>query len=367
MRPMSRTHAPCNIRPARLLLALALACGSALAQTPAAQPSAYEMESWRAASSINTADAYRAYLSSFPAGAFAAFARAALDKLGAPVAAGTAPAAAAAAAPAAAAAAAAGSLAEYNAESETNIVALNLGDKLNGPGVLTIGSFGTRRQLVLPRGEWILLAGYDFRSANQVPVPMSSLAFGQFKGNQLSSLLVASFNRRNIAPVGGTSASLQAMGMVPRWVAAEQCEASSPRNLHLAVTSTARTRHCAAMRPIDAGEDPLADAAALKPRIEAALKQMQGQSMRFDLRSEVHITDHRLNYLAYTRLDCAAAAAGGGSCAPSPAGSPALNARIDWLKAFMPLAVSGHGRELDIEDIRPGRPAAPNPSIALPL
>lgn len=331
--------------PARLLCSVAVALAAA---TPPlqAQPAAaeVELESWRAASRLDTPEAYRAYLQQYPNGAFARFAELALAKQagGAPAPASPAP-AAARAAPAA--------LATASAELDTNMIDMRVGDRLQGPGVITVGAIGSRRHVLMPRGEWVVLAGFDHRSANQVPVPMVTLAFGQFSGAELRSLLSVSFNRRTVAPVGGSGPNLVAMGMLPRWTAAEQCEAASPAHLHHAVAGNRTVKHCEFLRPLAAGEDAWAGSGELRAGVDAALALLKGQPLRPALRTEVHVTDNRLGYMAYTRLDAAAPA----------------EPRAAWLKAFGPLAASAYERNLELDDLRPGQPAnAVAAQLALP-
>jgi hypothetical protein len=335
-----------------LALALWLPTGPARAQgASTAQPDAVELEVWRAAGRLDTAEAYRAYLAAYPSGFFAGFARLALDKAGA----GGVP-----AATVTAVAPATGALKAYGTDSETNIVPLRVGDTLHGPGVLTVGALGSRRQFVLPQGPWVLLAGFDHKSSNQVPVPLSTLAFGQFDGAQLRSLLVTTLNRRAVAPVGGAGASLVAMGMLPRWTAAEHGAAAAPGDLLRTVATVRALRHCAMARWNDPGEGIGAEPAILKAQLAAALAGLGARNPALVLRSEVHLTDQRLNYLAYTRLDCLPTAAGD-RCADSPAeaASAAVAARLAWLKAYTPVVVAGYTRDIEDDDLRPGerRPA----------
>ena len=333
---------PLALRLCTLALALAAVALPAPAQSAASE---VELESWRAASRLDTAEAYRAYLQQYPQGAFARFAELALAKLGA-----GSPAAPTPAAPASPPAAPS-ALASTTAGLDTNMVELRVGDRLQGPGVITVGSIGSRRHVLLPRGEWVVLAGFDLRSANQVPVPMVTLAFGQFSGAELRSLLSVSFNRRAVAPAGGAGPSLVAMGMLPRWTAAEQCEAASPAYLHHAVAASRTLKRCEFLRPIAGGEDPWAGSGELRSGVGAALALLKAQPLRAALRSEVHVTDHRLGYMAYTRLDAAAPA----------------EPRATWLKAFGPLVASAYERELELDELRPGQPApAGAAQLALP-
>lgn len=300
-----------------------------------------DVESWRAASRLDTAEAYRTYLNQFPNGAFVPYAQQALQKLSgkatSPVAAPPRPAEPAA-------------LATVQTALDTNIVNLRVGDRLHGPGVLTVGSFGSRRHVLLPRGEWVVLAGFDHKSSNQVPVPLVTLAFGQFSGAELQSMLAVTFTRRAVAPAGGAGASLVAIGMLPRWIAAEQCEAASPAHLHHAVVAGRQVKHCASLRRALGSDASGPDAAGLQEATAAALALLKGRALPPAWRVEVHITDSRLGYLAYTRLDTGGTAEG----------------QAEWLKAFAPLAASAYNRELELDELQPGQPAS-SAALALPL
>lgn len=297
-------------------------------------PGDVELEMWRSATRIDTPAAYQAYLAAYPGGSFAPMARAALAK---------------APPPAAAVAPAPSALAPYTGSANSGATDLAVGARLVGPGVLTVGSLGARRQLVLPAGEWVLLAAEDHRTSGTLQISLASLAFGQFEGAQLRSLLVASFNRRAVAVQSGSSANLQAMGLLPRWTAAEQCEAAAGADLFREVAGTPALRHCAVVRPADDWRATLATTPLPEP-LDASLKALQAVVSPFALRSELHFTDQRYGWMALTRLDTAAVGA-----AP---------ARIDWLRRYLPLATRGYGRNFDAEDLVPGQ-TAPAKDIVL--
>lgn len=322
------------IRLTTLVSASLLLAAGAFAQ-PAGE---VELEMWRSATRIDTPAAYQAYLAAYPGGSFAPMARAALAK---------APAPAADAAPTPTPAPSA--LAPFTGAASSGATELAVGARLVGPGVLTVGSLGARRQLVLPAGEWVLLAAEDHRTSGSVQISLASLAFGQFARNELRSLLVASFNRRAIAVPSGASGTYQAMGLLPRWTAAEQCEAATSADLFREVAGTRALRHCAAVRPAEDWRATLA-ATPLPEPLDASLKALRATASPFALRSELHFTDQRYGWMALTRFDAAAVGA-----APT---------RIDWLRRYLPLATRGYGRDLDAADLVPGQ-ATPAKDIVL--
>lgn len=314
------------IRLTLLVSASLLAAAAAFAQAPGE----IELELWRAAARIDTPAAYQAYLAAYPGGSFAPMARAALAK------------AAPAADPPAATAPSTAALAPLAGTVSSGATELATGSKLVGPGVVTVGSVGAKRQLLIPAGEWVLLAAEDHRTSGSAQHSLASLAFGQFSGNELRSLLVASFNRRAIAVPSGASGTYQAMGLLPRWAAAEQCEAAAGADLFRDVGGTPALRHCAAVRPADDWRAALAST-PLPEALDRALGALQARVSPFAWRSELHFTDQRYGWLGLARFDTAAV-----GTAPT---------RVSWLRRYQPLARDGYGRYLDVADLVPGQAA----------
>lgn len=333
-----------------LLLALAIACVPAAGQAPGD----YELELWRSATRLDTPAAYDAYLKAFPQGAFAAMARAALAKAGATPAIPTAAAAAsvpmpASPAPAARTAPAPSSLRPLAGEVTSGSTELAVGTRLVGPGIVTVGSLGAKRQLPLPAGEWVLLAAVDHGTRSTVSVSMATLAFGQFSGAQLRTLLVATFNRRAVTVPSGSTGNLVASGSLPRWASAEACDAALDAELMRGITSPRGLRRCAALRRAGDWREAFPDAPTLLEPLDRSLATLGAQVPAFAWRSEVHLSDLRYGYLVYTRLDV-----------DGPEG-----ARREWLRRFVPIAQSAYHREFDTYDLEPGRAPA-SPAFDLP-
>ncbi|WP_425261296.1 hypothetical protein ACPOLB_10455 [Rubrivivax sp. RP6-9] len=340
--PTIRAFLPCS---AALLLA-ALLCALPAGAQPAA-PTDFELELWRSAQRYDTPAAYRAYLAAFPQGAFAAMAQAALDRPAAGGAPGGAPATTSGNTPAPA------TVARLQGTATSGSTALPVGTRLVGPGVVTVGAIGVRRQLLVPAGDWILLAAVDHRTPGTVQVSLATLALGQFSGRELRSLLLVDFNRRGVIIPGGSLQAQQAMGVLPRWPEAERCEAATGSELLLDVGSTRGVRHCTALRPETDWRRHLTAVPELPEALDSALATLGASTvpLPLPLRSELHITDTRYNHMGYTRLDAAAV------------GAPA--ARAEWLRRFAPLALQGYARDLEAEDLLPDQPGAAG--IALPF
>jgi hypothetical protein len=317
-------------RPLPGLAALAFAA-AAFAQSP----NEAELELWRAAARIDTPAAYQAYLAAHPNGTFAAMARAAIEKL--------APAAAAAPAAVPAGPSRLGPLSGGVTSGATELA---VGARLTGPGVITVGSVGAKRQLVIPAGEWVLLAAEDHRTRGSAQFSLASLAFGQFDGSTLRSLLVASFNRRAIPVPAGNPSTYLVQGMLPTWTVAEQCERAGPGDALREVGGTPALRHCAAVRPGSDWRAALADTPLAEP-VEQALKSLNAGTAPFAWRSELHYTDQRYGWLGIVRHDVAAVGPGA--------------ARAEAWRRYRALATRGYTRDLEADDLAPGagRPAKP--------
>ncbi|MBI5254999.1 MAG: M48 family metalloprotease [Burkholderiales bacterium] len=73
-------------------------------------------------------------------------------------------------------------------------VSFKPGDRFTGPGVLTVGRIGSRKQVVLPPGEWVAVATADHPS-EAGRVEMTSLAFARLAGARLAAMLEVTVNR----------------------------------------------------------------------------------------------------------------------------------------------------------------------------
>lgn len=321
-------------RTALCLAAATLFTAAAFAQAPGE----YEMELWRSALRLDTPAAYEAYLKNFPQGAFADMARAALGRPAAAPAAAK-PAAAAPVVPTSA-------LAPFTGPVNSAATELALGARLVGPGIITVGQVANRRQFVVPAGEWVLLAAEDHSTRTTVPVGMATLAFGQFSGNQLRSLLVTSFNRRAVAPQGGNPGSNVAGGLLPTWRHAQRCEVAAPMNGLPENTHTRWLRRCAALHAAGDWRAGFPEASPLVEPVESALAELKATlPPAFAHRTEVHLSDIRYGYLVVTRLDRA------------DVGTAAE--RAAWVRRYAALAERGYTREFESNDLVPG---SPNPT-----
>lgn len=200
---------------------IALVCGCLVALGSLAAPANdAELEFWRSTERIGTADAYRAYLRAYSNGHFAPLARAALDKADLPSPAATED-----------------RLNEFTGPAQSSAVSFKLGDRFAGPTTIAIGSLGTKKQLVLPSGEWVALAAFDGTSGRVDPADTTTLAFGKFNARRLTAMLQMTVNREAV-----TDRAVD-------WSGIDECQESQANRLHeWKKSQTAWLRECVAVR-----------------------------------------------------------------------------------------------------------------------
>jgi hypothetical protein len=218
------------------------------------------------------------------------------------------------------------------------------GQRLIGPGIVSVGWFGAKRQVVVPRGEWVVLDTLDHELQGLVTLQMSTLVLGQFERDVATSVVVITFNSRSVPVMQGVSAAagLQGFGPVPRWPAQEQCEARTRDEEYRDMSAERRLRICAVVRPVPNAVrwaldlDPL-----VAGHVAAALKSVGATAPVMSMRTDVHMIEPSLAYLGYVRFDTA-----------TPSGKAAERAR-----SFVPVAKTAYWRDFDEDDLEDGRRA----------
>ena len=264
-----------------------------------------ELEFWRSAEKIGTEPAYTAYLQRFPSGAFAPLAKAALEKLGSNPSAASGDAAAPA----------------YTAPTDSGAIGFPVGTRLKGPGVLTVGNFGARKQLLLPNGEWMVLAAIDYHSNHTSRVNMASVALAQLDGKVARSVLVATFNRR---PADARNT----------WADAKNCEANTQNKLwherqnKFPIISCMYVEQARAGGRFDVGRSYV----DLWQAAQEHLKRLDIQidAAQFNAREYLVATDHRAAYLKIERFDA--------------------QARTAWAQRYFPLAADGLRNSIEVDE-----------------
>ena len=314
-----------------------------------------ELEFWRSAERIGTADAYRAHLAAFPNGTFAPLARAALEKANA-----TAPAVQVKpAGPQPETPARASPDLRYFSESPpyTGSISFNVGDRFSGPGALTVGWLGAKKQVLLPPGEWVVLAATDSKSSQNAgfrgerPISMVTLVFGKFMSDRVSTMLQFT---SDIRP-----------GEKVIWSDIDQCELQTPTRLHHASgNATPFRKECLAIRSI---AKPFSDPNDATLEMKRSLDRMGARMGGLAVASILTFAEQANGYLGITRFDWPSPLLGSeGENADSwlPANVEAsaprrtyVNALLAWASSYRKLAGAGYARKLDLVDLEAGAPA----------
>lgn len=357
---------------ALFLAALCLPCLDAAAAGPMpdailvaqAGPTSAETEYWRSVEKIGTPAAYQAYLAAFPNGFFARLAAAALAKADAvapqpvqqpaqqPVRGALPGAAPAPVFPDLA------TLQKVVADADSSAVSFKIGDVFAGPGPLMVGHLGSRKQIVVPTGRWVVLAAEDGYSNHRTPVQMTAVAFGLFEGRAVRSIVTAAFDRRP----GPVQFPLWA------WDEAQRCAASGSggARFHWAF-ATGVVKQCVLVTNFSTlgpkghwkGNvwDPVRDSLN---KLGVTVDGARG------LLSEFHLIDNRSGYLHVSRYDFGASETGFTPAGTAGMGQEAaldlrFEARIQWAQEYAALAAAGLTRSIELDDLKPGAPALNGP------
>lgn len=303
--------------------------GAAHAQAGAPEPSAFELEMWRSATRINTPAAYSEYLARFPNGSFAGMAQAALRNGAAGPAAGDA---ASAGAPSPALLAKTEALRE--AEPETGAVTFRVGDRFHGPGIVRSGWYGAKRQIVLPAGEWVVLAAYDHFIDTFTRVQMTSVAFGRFRGERLDSVIGFVSNSRQVPVISATpTAGTSPLAMV------ERCTDGGDGGF-AEVSSTARLQTCTKVTRQATVDLRAALPGQLGTRVAALLDKLGVSMAGPATRSVLETLTSAPHYATYVRVDAE--------------DTRDLKTRVDAFKRSRDALLQGINYRYDDDDLVPG-------------
>jgi hypothetical protein len=315
-------------------LAATLSCialgGTALAQGGRPEPSVVELETWRSATRINTPAAYAEYLSKFPDGSFAGMAQAAMRS-------GTG-------ADAASAALLARAEALRQGTPETGAVTFRVGDRFHGPGIVRSGWYGAKRQIVLPAGEWVVLAAYDHFADSYTRVQMTSLAFGRFRGERLDSLIAFVSNSRQVPMSPNTTAAFP-----PPLALVERCTGNDD-TVFTETTNTARQQVCTRITRQAVADIGAALPAGLGSRVTEVFQRLGGTVAGPTTRSVLETLSSPPHYAAYIRVDAE--------------DTRDLKARVESFTRSRAALLNGLNYRYDNNDLVPGeRPGATGPNI----
>jgi hypothetical protein len=218
---------------------------------------------------------------------------------------------------------------------DTGAVGFNIGDRFAGPGALNFGRFGARRQVVLPEGEWVALAGSDWQAplmSSQtvagVNASLSTIVFGRFDGDRLVTMLRYTANTR--PPPTLTTGAIGST-----WPDAERCDAPAPtRVFHERQRPDAFREDCLSVGLLtDVLAEPWPGSAELKRSLERLGGRVGGAAVVTTVSfSEMR----RYGYLGIVRIDWPAADA-----STEQAGALAASMRT-WATDYRKTALEGY-------------------------
>jgi hypothetical protein len=303
-------------------------------------PQETEFRVWTVAEEKHTTAAYQQYLDMYPSGRYADRARAALLRLQEPPKAATR-----AVLPPAGVAVSMG-LRELPAKllegaPRSPAVTQMPGETYQGPGPMTVGYLGAKKQLVLPSGTWVLLAVRDRQSGHQNnPVPLVSMVFAQYRAGQVLSFMSYLFN--------GRPASAR------NWGDFEDCNNKPQAHVLRVQESTGSARLCGwteRLKQTAHVEDPGWEAA-----LDVSARLGAPVPIAPLLFTRVTTLDTSGHYLTMRRADFSQVGDG----------EAALQARHAWVKAYVPLMLSGFDKKIAADELEPERGKLASGRVHLP-
>ena len=222
----------------------------------------------------------------------------------------------------------------------TGATTFNIGDRFNGPGVVTVGWLGSKKQVVLPAGEWVVLAAADHDGGGIRPAKLATVLFGKFARTRLVTMLGATFNRHAASTT--------------RWLDVEACADERPNQLwHVSTSPSSLSGDCVEMRA-----EPRAvpsEKTPLGAELHANLRRMGGTVRGPAIVTRMYFDEKRSGYLRIVRTDWPETP---DVLKPSEARADYVKGLIDRVEAYRPLASVGFRKNLDVDDLRPGALAA---------
>lgn len=178
--------------------------------------------------------------------------------------------------------------------SQTSALEFEPGAIFTGPGFVTVGGWGTKRQIAIPVGRWVLVAATDHALKGQYQVELTTLGLLRIDDQAAGSTLVVTFNRRTPPPVPATWANA-----VPTWQPLDSCFSKSTVSLVRVPSSDMRVQWCTAYR--EEAELPrfVEPVAAFRQDWDAALRQANATLPAHQVTVESHVLDKQGQFTSY--------------------------------------------------------------------
>jgi len=322
---------------ASLLLSGPIVVRDAQAQDAAA-PSQIEREFWASTQQIGTEGAYQAYLNRFPNGFFAPLASAAIKKGANALSDGSLQ---------KASRPATGGPAKSNPGSPqfdpakiagptaSSAITQQTGDVFYGPGPITVGWLGAKKQVLVPVGQWVLLGAEDGQSGHTTPIPLTALVLAKLENGPFRSFLLVRFNSKT----GGARST---------WTDATACEESPPTApfaWHETESGVTRCVTSALRNPASAAR--MFSGPLWKVAQETLTKGGGTFPTGSYLLTEMFYTGDMSNYMKVSRIDFGVSRDGADATGN-------IAGRQKWAEAYSPLAALGYRKKLADEELEAG-------------
>ena len=223
----------------------------------------------------------------------------------------------------------------------------NLGDRLRGPGFVTVGWAGSKKQVILPSGEWVVLAAVDYANSSS-SVKLATFVFGKFSGDRLAASLSVTVNRYATP--------------VTRWTDIEGCAAPDASLLYQDATAMSALHvECVRVHGAAGGLPPNGP---VVEEVRASLQRLGARVGGPALITQLYYAEKPHGYLRIVRADWPGAAWQGGAGQAAdwrPEGVAASEPRkaylqqlVRWVQGYRPVANQGFHRVFDDDDLVPG-------------
>lgn len=351
-----------------LVISFPLAYGETVAQT-ASMPSQVEREYWDATRQIDSVAGYQAYLTRFPNGFYAPLASAAIKKADGAVPTTSQPRPRPTeerkdSPPSAARLEFVAS--KIAGPTNSGAITQQAGDVFHGPGPITVGWIGARKQILIPRGDWILLAAEDnlaspsssYGSSMSTggtnfipPMLVTTLVLAKLEDRTVRSFLLARFNGKEGSP------------KFP-WSDALECGSSSRPALFTWRDRSLWIKQCAEASLYahsDKNVTKVFSGAIWEKAFE--MLTMGGGTLPSSsfLVTDMYYTGDSSNYLKISRVDFGVSSEYSDPGVPKSSIDLSLQGREQWARAYSELAVLGYRQKLTEGDLKPGS----SPSMAV--
>ncbi len=243
-----------------------------------------------------------------------------------------------------------GALALFSEPADSGSIEINLGSRFTGPGVLTVGRLGTKKQVVLPAGDWVALAAIDYKVSG---ADMSTLAFGRFEGTRLRSVLRFVFNRNITA--------------VQNWPEFDACAREDEQVLLQAANQASATRNDCQL--VKAHAAPALNTAYDGPLIQQSLQRLGAQLPPGPVIVSTQVlAERRYGMLQVQRTDWLGPVLGAQAGQPAdwqpdalataPARAAHAKAVLAWVERYRQATIAGFERRHKDDDLEAGQPPA---------